>query len=97
MDKVNLSLQVIPVGVSGTEAQYALIDRVIEMIKKSGYSYEVGPMETCIQGDLSGLLKLVEEANKLLLEGGVERIVSNVKIDCKAGGVEMLSKVERHR
>ncbi len=44
MPLCNLSLQIIPIVPD--EKLYPTVDRVIELIKKSGVKYAVGPMET---------------------------------------------------
>jgi len=48
MPRVNVSLQVIP-NVPEDKI-YPVVDKVIEMIDKSGVKYEVGPMETTMEG-----------------------------------------------
>lgn len=93
--KYNVSLQVIP-NVPGTEL-YPLVDKVIEYIKKSGVTYQVGPMETTMEGELPVLLDIVAEAQEICLKNGATRILSVVKIDCKAGGVKIEEKVRNYR
>jgi uncharacterized protein YqgV (UPF0045/DUF77 family) len=91
----NVSLQVIP-GVPEEEL-YPMVDRVIELIRKSGVKYVVGPMETTMEGELHRLLEIVEEAQKLCLRHGAGRVLSVVKIDCKAGGVTIEEKIGKYR
>ncbi len=93
--KYNVSLQVIP-NVSETEL-YPLVDRVIEYIKNSGVASIVGPMETTMEGELPVLLDIVAKAQEICLENGATRILSVVKIDCKAGGVTIEEKIRNHR
>ena len=58
----NVSLQVIPHVAGDTkEAVYGVVDRVIDYIRSTGLPFEVGSMETTIEGDLSRLLDIVEE------------------------------------
>ena len=47
--KCNLSLQVIPNVPE--DRLYAVVDRVIDLIRDSGVRYEVGPMETTMEGN----------------------------------------------
>lgn len=91
----NVSLQVLP-SVPETEL-YPVVDRVIELIQKSGVKYVVGPMETTMEGELSQLLGIVEKAQQICFESGATRIVSVVKIDCKAGGVTIDEKIGKYR
>jgi len=62
MAAVNVSLQVIPCV---PENQiYPVVDKVIDLIAKSGVKYEVGPMETTMEGDIDTLLEIVKKRRK---------------------------------
>ena len=74
VEKINLSLQIVPI-IEDEGKMYGAVDKVIEMIAKSGYKYEVGPMETTIEGDIDGLLQLVKDAQKICVEEGAVRVV----------------------
>lgn len=95
MADVNVSLQVLPVV--SEERIYSVVDRVIEMIEKSGVKYEVGPMETTMEGDLTHLLEIVKKAQDICVEQGADRIVSIVKIDYRKEGVTMDEKIRGYR
>lgn len=92
---INLSLQVLPV--IPEEDIYTVVDKVIEFIDKSGVKYEVGPMETTMEGDLDTLLEIVKEAQNICINEGASRVVSIVKIDYKPEGVTMDEKVAKYR
>lgn len=95
MAKVNVSLQVIP---NVPEEQiYPVVDKVIEMIDKSGIKYEVGPMETTMEGELDTLLEIVKKAQNICITEGANRVVSIVKIDYKEEGVTMDEKISKYR
>lgn len=68
MSVVNVSLQVIPV----VEEQriYPVVDKVIEYIQASGVKYEVGPMETTMEGELDELLDIVKRAQEICTSMG---------------------------
>jgi uncharacterized protein (TIGR00106 family) len=94
-DKVNVSLQVIPMV---SEARvYPIVDRVIEMIAASGVKYEVGAMETTMEGELDQLLSLIHRAQDICVEEGAARVISVVKIDYRPGGVTMDEKISKYR
>ncbi|NLW45415.1 MAG: thiamine-binding protein [Syntrophomonadaceae bacterium] len=93
--KCNLSLQVIPNVPE--DRLYAVVDRVIDLIRDSGVRYEVGPMETTMEGELSQLLAIVEKAQEICLAEGASRVISVVKIDYRAGGVTIDEKVSKYR
>lgn len=95
MAKVNVSLQVIPNVLE--EQIYPVVDKVIEMIDKSGIKYEVGPMETTMEGELDTLLEIVKKAQNICITEGANRVVSIVKIDYKEEGVTMDEKISKYR
>ncbi|HEY8804710.1 MAG TPA: thiamine-binding protein [Clostridium sp.] len=95
MSVVNVSLQVIPVVTE--ERIYPVVDKVIEYIQASGVKYEVGPMETTMEGELDKLLDIVAKAQEICVAHGASRVVSIVKIDYKAEGVTMNEKVYKYR
>jgi len=95
MSVVNVSLQVIPVVPE--ERIYPVVDKVIEYIKSSGVKYEVGPMETTMEGELNVLLGIVAKAQEICVVHGASRVLSVVKIDYKAEGVTMNEKIYKYR
>ncbi|HHT70415.1 MAG: thiamine-binding protein [bacterium] len=95
MPIVNVSLQVLP-GVP-EERIYPVVDKVIELIADSGVKYEVGAMETTMEGEYDRLMDLVKQAQELCIREGAARVVSVVKIDYKPTGVTMAEKVARYR
>jgi len=95
MSKVNLSLQVIP-NVAD-ELVYPVVDKVIAMIAESGLTYEVGPMETTIEGELDELLEIVKKAQHICVREGATRVISMIKIDYKPEGVTIDEKIKKYR
>jgi uncharacterized protein YqgV (UPF0045/DUF77 family) len=91
----NVSLQIIP-HVDEDDV-YDVVDAVIQHIRASGCRYEVGPMETTMEGELTELLRIVAEAQQICVSRGARRVLSVVKIDYKPGGVTMDEKVAPHR
>jgi len=91
----NVSLQVIP-KVPGEEL-YSTVDIVIELIKNSGVKYEVGPMETTMEGELDKLLEIVKEAQEVCIQAGAVRVLSVIKIDYSPRGVTIDEKVGKYR
>ncbi len=93
--KSNVSLQIIP-SVPEKEI-YPVVDKVIEYIASTGVKYEVGPMETTMEGELDALMDIVKKAQDICVEAGAERVVSMVKIDYKPTGVTIDEKVYKYR
>jgi len=95
MAVANVSLQVLPVVPE--EMIYPIVDKVIELIRKSGVKYVVGPMETTMEGELDMLLDIVRKAQDICINEGASRVVSIVKIDYKPEGVTMDEKINKYR
>lgn len=95
MSSVNVSLQVLPVVKE--EDLYGVVDKVIEYIDSCGVKYEVGPMETTMEGEMGELLEIVKKAQEICVENGAERVMSIVKIDYKTEGVTIDEKVHKYR
>ncbi len=95
MASVNVSLQILPM--IPEENIYDVVDKVIERIEESGVKYEVGPMETTMEGELDFLLEIVKDAQEICVKEGANRVVSMVKIDYKVDGVTMDEKISKHR
>lgn len=91
----NVSIQVIPKVPE--EKVYDVVDRVIEYIASTGVKYEVGPMETTMEGELSFLLEIVLKAQEICVINGAKRVLSVVKIDYKVDGVTMDEKIKKYR
>lgn len=95
MSKVNVSLQILP-NVSDARI-YDVVDKVIELIDESGVKYEVGAMETTMEGELDFLLEIVKKAQDICVKEGATRVISMVKIDYKQEGVTMDEKIGKYR
>ena len=95
MPVINLSFQVIP-KVSDAET-YRVVDLAIDVVKNSGVKYEVGPMETTMEGELDQLLEIVKEAQQVCVDAGAERVMTMIKIDYHPKGVTMEEKIGKYR
>ena len=73
-------LSVFPIGDSTSLSKY--VKKGIEVIKESGYHYEIGGMSTCIEvPDLEALFALVKKVHQAHLEAGAQRISIDLKVD----------------
>lgn len=75
---VNLAIQVLPKVKDGNT--YAVVDKAIEVIQKSGVKYRVCPFETVMEGTYEKLMQIVDEAQKACFEAGAEEVLVNIKI-----------------
>lgn len=95
MKNINVSLQILPVVEE--ERIYDVVDKVIEYIDSCGVKYEVGPMETTMEGDLEELMEIVKKAQDICVKEGAARVVSIVKIDYRPEGVTMNEKTYKYK
>lgn len=95
MKNINVSLQILPVVEE--KRIYPVVDKVIKYIDSCGVKYEVGPMETTMEGDLDELMEIVKKAQDICVKEGAARVVSIVKIDYKPEGVTMNEKTYKYK
>lgn len=93
----SIAFQILPKA-TNEKKTIEIIDKVIALIKKAGVSYEVGPMETTMEGDLDALIAIVRKSQDLAIKNGAESVFTNVKILVNPKGVmTILEKVTKHR
>ncbi len=94
--KVNLGFQVIPKSIE--QNTYEIVDKAIEVVQKSGVKYDVGPMETVMEGELDELIDIVKRAQDACIEGGASEVMTYVKIHYRPHkGVTIDEKIEKYR
>lgn len=66
------------------------VSRVIQLIKNSGYNYQLTAMGTLVETEtVNEALKIVEQSAEILGEDA-QRIYSTIKLDIKKGAKNML-------
>lgn len=90
-----LSIQIIPKVKD--EESYALVDEAIAVIEAANVKYEVHPMETTMEGELSELLQIVQKINEKMVELGAPGVISQVKIAYRPEGITMNKLTEKYR
>ncbi len=91
---LNVSVQVLPL----TEDALPIVDRAIQVIQASGVKYEVGPLETTLEGeDLDELLAVARAAHRACLAAGADRVVTIIKIAEAREGTSIAGKVGKYR
>jgi uncharacterized protein YqgV (UPF0045/DUF77 family) len=85
---VNIGVQVLPL----TEDAIPLVDRAIAAIAASGLKYEVGPLETTIEGPFEAALAAAKAAHLACLESGVLHVVTVIKIADGAHGAHTIDE-----
>jgi len=91
---VNVAVQVLPL----VEDVYPVVDKAIEAIQASGVKYEVGPLETTLEGDdLDQLIEVAKSAHRACFKAGASRVVTIIKIADALEGTTIEEKVGKYR
>jgi uncharacterized protein (TIGR00106 family) len=90
---VNVAVQVLPL----VEDLYPVVDRAIEVIAASGVKFEVGPMETVMEGHLDELLRVAKSAHLACFEAGADQVLTIIKIGDQRSGTTIDEKVSKYR
>ena len=91
----NVSIQVLPRGVEDT---FAVVDKAIQVIQASGVKYEVGPLETTMEGnDLDQLLEIAKAAHRACFKAGATGVMTYIKIADSLRGSSIEEKVGKYR
>ena len=74
-----VEISFVPIGVGTSLSRYIAV--VIKNIEKSGLKYQLTPMGTIVEGEWNEISKLIDYSHSLIFEMGIERIITNIKID----------------
>ncbi len=96
MTNALVSIQIIPKTPNGEDV-IPYVDAAIAVIVESGVPYQVSPLETTMEGNLTELLAIVEKMNERMIEKGSLSIISQVKIFYKPDGASMDKLTEKYR
>ena len=73
------------------------VDSAVQEIKKAGLKHEVGAVGTTVEGELDHVMDAIKNAHQAVLNRGAERVVTEIRIDEKRGGLSMEKEVEGYR
>ncbi len=93
----NVAFQVLPIADRPKEEIYAAVDRAIAVVADSGVRYEVGALETTMEGEIRDLLEIVYRAQQAVKDAGFGCVATYVKIfnSDRAGTIQ--EKVAKYR
>lgn len=91
-----ISIQIIPKTKNG-ENVIPYVDEAIKIIDESGVKYEVHPLETTMEGELTELFAVIEKMNERMIEMGSSNVISQVKILYQPSGITMATLTEKYR
>lgn len=91
---VNVGVQVLPL----VDNVYPVVDKAIEAIFASGVKFEVGPLETTLEGDdLDQLIEVAKSAHRACFKAGARKVVTIIKIADALEGTSIEEKVGKYR
>ena len=93
---INLGIQIVPK--SKNLDSYALVDKAIEVIQKSGVKYEVTPFETVMEGPQDQLMSIARQAQEAVLAAGADEVLVYYRMQIrKATDVTMEEKTAKFK
>ncbi|TFB13115.1 thiamine-binding protein [Filobacillus milosensis] len=91
-----LSVQIIP-KTQNNDDVIPYVDEAIKVIDESGVKYQVNPLETTMEGELTELLAIVEKMNEKMVEVGCPSVMSQIKIVYNPKGASMDALTEKYK
>ncbi|REE02200.1 thiamine-binding protein [Marinoscillum furvescens] len=73
-----LGIQIVPK--SKNLDTYQLVDAAIEVISRSGITYQITPFETVMEGPYPQLMEIAEQAQKAVLDAGADECLVYYRI-----------------
>lgn len=92
MATVTAGFQVMPNGKDvNTDG---VIPEMIKVVKNSGLEYDIGPMETVVEGDFDEVLRVIKSAQQVGINMGADEVMTTIKMHYKPdGGVSIKNKM----
>jgi len=91
-----VSIQIIPKTKNG-ENVIPYVDEAIKIISESGMKFEVHPLETTIEGDLTNILSIITVMNERMIEIGSPNVITQIKVLYQPTGISMEDLTEKYR
>jgi uncharacterized protein (TIGR00106 family) len=96
MENSLVSIQIIPKTRNGEDV-IPYVDEAIKIIAESGLKYEVHPLETTIEGNLTTIFTLITRMNERMMEMGSKNVISQIKVLYQPTGITMENLTEKYR
>jgi uncharacterized protein (TIGR00106 family) len=74
-------ISIVPVGTKSTSVSKYVVSALKVLRKDKKVMYELTSMGTILEGELDDVLRAVKKMHEAVLEAGVRRVVTTVKID----------------
>lgn len=92
--KINAAIQLLPLKTS--DERYAVIDKAISLINKSGLNYKVCPFETVVEGSSEAVYTLIRLIQEETLKNNCDELLINIKIHAANRDLSFSEKLEKY-
>jgi uncharacterized protein YqgV (UPF0045/DUF77 family) len=90
MSDATVGFQVLPNGKDVDT--HGILEAVVNVVKEADVKYDIGPMETVMEGRLPDLLEIVSRAQQVAIDEGASEAITNVKIHYRPSGITLDEK-----
>jgi uncharacterized protein (TIGR00106 family) len=80
---INASIQVLPIVQD--RHPYEWVDEAIDIIKRSGIKYEVGPFATVLEGNYAEVMAVINAVNEHLYSRDCQEWITNIQLQIRSG------------
>jgi uncharacterized protein YqgV (UPF0045/DUF77 family) len=91
-----VSIQILPKPADGGDV-IPYVDEAIRIIQESGVKFEVHPLETTMEGELTHLFSIIEKMNERMMEIDCKNVISQIKVLYQPSGITMDTLTEKYR
>ena len=95
MGKIMMAFQVLPKVED--ERVFEVVDEAIAVVAASGVKYEVGPLETTMEGEPDQLWAIIREAQDACVKAGASHVMTYIKMDYNPGRTTIDEKIHKYR
>lgn len=93
---INAAVQLLPI--TNDKRPYAWVDEAIEVIRRSGINYEVGPFSTVLEGTYSEIMSVVNALNEYLYQANCDEWILNIQLQLRSkANVTAAEKTEKFK
>lgn len=79
---INASVQLLPIV--NDKHPYEWVDEAVDVIKRSGIKYEVGPFATVLEGNYNEIMSVVNAINEYLYEQNCSEWILNLQLQLRS-------------
>ncbi|TSB47192.1 thiamine-binding protein [Alkalicoccobacillus porphyridii] len=90
MSTVTAGIQILPNGKD--DHTDGILTEIVRVIQESGLTYEVGAMETVVEGELDTVFAVIKKVNDKSIDLGANEVHSHIKMHYRPSGISINEK-----